>query len=250
MENQPEQVVQESSQPTEQVEQQEEVVQEQQPDTSHKIQTNKEENLRLIRMKAEQADRLQKERDDALFRLREYEARYNQQQPQQPVDDTFNVDDDGLVEGKHLKKMYNQMKKLEAQLSQQTQASTSIAVEARLKAQFPDIDAVLSKENIETLRATEPELMQTLDSDTNSYTKLVTAYKFIKNSGIYKDSDMYNKDIERIQNNARKPKPLSSIATQPGNSPLTSANAFANGLTPELKKKLAEDVARYRGGAM
>lgn len=228
---QPEESQQE--QPVEQPQQVEQPKQEQQ--------SVKEENIRQLRYRAESAERLQKERDEAIFKLRELEAR-NAPAPAQNNDEDFNVDDEGLVEGKHLKKMYNHIKKLETQLQQQTSQSTNIAVEARLKSQYPDIDNVLSKENIEILRATEPELVQTLDADTNSYTKLVSAYKFIKNSGIYKEPEMYKQDIDRIQANSKKPKPLSSIPTQQGNSPLNNANAFANGLTPELKKRLYAEM--------
>ena len=228
------------SQSTEEVQEQP-IEQPQQPVVQQKDKdtTTKEDNLRLLRYRAENAERLQKERDEAIYKLRELEARNSAAQQQH---EDFNVEDEGLVEGKHLKKMYNEIKELKQQLQQQNSQSTNMAVETKLKTQFPDIDSVLSKENIDILRATEPEFVQTIDADTNSYTKLVSAYKFIKNSGIYKEPDMYKQDIDRIQANARKPKPLSSIPTQQGNSPLNNANAFANGLTPDLKKRLYAEM--------
>lgn len=224
--------------------QEQSIEQSQQPVTQQKDKdaVTKEDNLRLLRYRAESAERLQKERDEAVYKLRELEARNSTAQQPQQRHEELDIEDEGLVEGKHIKKLSNEIKELKQQLQQQYSQSNTMAVETKLKAQFPDIDAVLSKENIDILRATEPEFVQTIDADSNSYTKLVSAYKFIKNSGIYKDPDMYKQDIDRIQANSRKPKPLSSIPIQQGNSPLNNANAFANGLTPDLKKRLYAEM--------
>jgi len=45
-----------------------------------------------------------------------------------------------------------------------------------------------------------------------------------------------------VQANTAKPRPLTSVSPQSGESPLSRANAFAEGLTPELKKNLFKEM--------
>ncbi len=56
------------------------------------------------------------------------------------------------------------------------------------------------------------------------------------------------KSETRIQKNASKPKPLASVNPQQGDSPLSRANAFANGLTEELKDQLRKEMSESRRG--
>jgi hypothetical protein len=52
-----------------------------------------------------------------------------------------------------------------------------------------------------------------------------------------------NQDKERAERNLAKPRPLASVAASQGNdSPLQRANAFANGLTEELKAQLHKEM--------
>jgi hypothetical protein len=53
-------------------------------------------------------------------------------------------------------------------------------------------------------------------------------------------------DRAAAQKNASKPKPLASVSPQQGDSPLSRANAFANGLTPELQKQLRQEMEEAR----
>jgi hypothetical protein len=53
-------------------------------------------------------------------------------------------------------------------------------------------------------------------------------------------------DKLRAQKNAAKPKPLASVNPQQGDSPLSKANAFANGLTDDLKKQLRKEMEDAR----
>jgi len=63
----------------------------------------------------------------------------------------------------------------------------------------------------------------------------------VKKLGIYKP-DNYEKDRAHVATNANKPRSSASISPQQGDSPLSNANAFADGLTPELKKKLYAEM--------
>lgn len=186
--------------------------------------------LRAAKLKAE------RERDEL---LRQIQAQSAAQAPQE--DEDVNLDADALVEGKHYKKMQAKIKRLEQRLENSYQQSTQTAVEAKLKAQYPDFDKIVSGENIAQLRDQYPEIAATLHSTADIYSKAVSAYTMIKRLGIAQD-DVYQEDRLKAQANAAKPRPLASVSPQQGDSPLSRANAFANGLTDDLKKQLHKEM--------
>jgi len=199
--------------------------------------TPQAKNFRALR---EKAARIERERDEAMRRLQELESAKNPEE-----DYSVNLGDDDLAEGKHLSKMQKQIKKLEAKLKQTELQSTATLAEAKLKMQYPDFDAIVSKDNVETLRLMYPELAHTLNSSTDIYSTAVSAYTMIKKLGIHQE-DAYAADRERAQRNAVKPRPLASVNPQQGDSPLSHANAFANGLTDELKAQLLKEMMDAR----
>ncbi len=204
--------------------------------------TEKDRNFRAVREAAERAAR---ERDEALRRLQEYESR--SARPQEPdleeeSDIDLNVKDDDLVEGKHLQKLKAHIKKLEAQQRAFQKQATESTAETRLKSQYPDFDKVMTVENMRALSESYPELASSVNSGSDLYKKAVSVYTLIKKFGIYEEAP-YNAEKDRILANQAKPKPLTSISPQQGDTPLSRANVFANGLTEELKKKLREEMA-------
>lgn len=200
----------------EQQEQQQAIAQQQSPK-----ELNEERNFRALR---EKADRIQRERDEALVRLKHYEASQNVES------EALNLGPDDLAEGKHLNKVENKIRALEQQL-----------MESKLRAQYPDIDSVVNDDTIAILKSKHPELAQTIGANKNLYSQAVTAYTMIKQLGISQDAT-YDADKNLAQRNASKPKPLASVAPQQGDTPLSRANAFANGLTDELKKQLHREM--------
>ena len=50
----------------------------------------------------------------------------------------------------------------------------------------------------------------------------------------------------KARENHAKPRPISSIGAQEGDGPLSKANAFANGLTDELKQQLLKEMQEAR----
>lgn len=198
----------------------------------------KDLNFRNLREAKERAER---ERDELMRRMQEIEARNQQLTPEDPEP---NLNPDDLVEWKYVKKEIN---KLKQELKGYQQHSSQASAEARLKSQYPDFDKVVTKDTIEQLSQAEPELAATLRANTDLYGQAVSAYKLIKKLGLYQE-DTYQEDRERAQRNAAKPKPLTSIAPQQGDSPLSRANAFANGLTPELKEQLRKEMMSARRG--
>ena len=198
--------------------------------------TDKSENFKALR---EAKERIEKERDAMSIRLQEYEKKIQHAAQEENFD--VNLGEDDLAEGKHLKKVSAHIKKLESQLKKYQQQSSEIGVEAKLKSQYPDFDNVVCKDNIELLRNAYPEIAQTLNSSTDLYSKAVSAYTMIKKLGIQKE-DNFQQQRELAQKNASKPKPLTSMSPQQGESPLSHANAFANGLTDDLKKQLYREM--------
>lgn len=209
--------------------------------------TDKEKNFRDLRNKALA---LQRERDEAIARMQELEALQKKQTPQDPVhdeDEEITLAPDELAEGKHLSKVGRKIKRLEQQLQSYQRTAQEAAIEARIKAQYPDFDEVVTKDTVESLRLLEPEFAETLNSSSNLYSKAIAAYKMIKRSGIIADeSDIQEK--RAISKNSTKPRSSTSVAPQQGDSPLQRANAFANGLTEELKKQLLQEMMAARKG--
>lgn len=227
---------------------QEETVQEEvqvQPEVvEHKpaTETPKEQSLRILRERAEKAEQ---EKYLLLKRLNDMEQQ--RQQASAPIieDTDINLGSDDYAQGQHLSKVQKKIKHLEDQLKQYHQQSSTTAVEAKLKAQYSDFDKVVSPDNIEMLRNAYPELAATLNANNDLYSKAVSAYTLIKKFGIHQD-EPFSSDKLRAQTNAAKPKPLASISPQQGESPLSRANAFANGLTEELKTQLKREMDEAR----
>jgi len=192
--------------------------------------TSKEKNIRALRERAQRADQLERERDELLRMVRE-QHRAVAPTPPQEEDLEFKLDDNDLAEGKHLSKVQRKIQHLETQL-----------IEARLKALYPDFDRVVSAENVRALSSSYPEIAATLNSSRDLYGKAVSAYTMIKKLGLTQQEDSYSRDREIAAQNAAKPRPLASVSPQQGDSPLSHANAFANGLTPELRKQLHREM--------
>ncbi len=197
---------------------------------------DKADNFRELRAKA---DRIERERDEAVRRLQELE--YKSRQPAETVGEEDAVAPDDLVEGKHLSKYDKKIRNLEQQLEQYQKQSAEVTVETKLKSQYADFDQVVNADNIEKLRNMYPEIAQTLMSSNDLYSKAVSAYTMIKKLGI-KPEDTFIDDKNRAIRNAAKPRPLASVSPQQGDSPLSKANAFANGLTPALQEELRKEM--------
>ena len=121
-----------------------------------------------------------------------------------------------------------------------------LTTETRVRTQYPDFNTVVNPENLQALRDKYPEIANTIMSSPDLYEKSVTAYTFINSLNLAKKEqtavDPYALDREKAQLNATKPRPMASISPQQGESPLSHANAFAEGLTDELKTKLWKDM--------
>lgn len=207
---------------------------------SSSTQTQKTDTERNFKQLREKAERLERERDEALRRLDATNA-----QKLSNEDESVDIRPDELVEGKHLSSYQKKLKKMEERLAIYEEQAQELAIQAQLKAKFPDFDAIVSKENIEKFREQEPEWAEAIAANPNTWSKAVAAYKAIKQSGIIIDN-AFAHERALAQKNTNKPRPLSSISPQQGDTPLSRANAFANGLTDDLKKQLWKEIEESR----
>jgi len=205
--------------------------------------TAPQESWKKLRDKALAAEKRAAELEQALA-----QAAKQQPQPAQEEEEAeISVDADALVEGKHLSQVNKHIKKLEAQLNQYQQQTALSATEMRLKTQYPDFDTIVSRDNLESLRLAYPEIAQTINSSSDLYSKAVSAYTMIKKLGINEDNETFDAEKEVIHKNANKPKPSALLKPQQGDSPLTKANAFAQGpLTDDLKAAMLKEMNMYR----
>ncbi len=197
--------------------------------------SSKDENFKALREKNE---KLQKDLGEY---ARAFQELYNQQQqsaaPQNQEPEVEPSDED-LIDGKHYKKLVKSYRELEKRVYE-------TSVESQVRMQYPDYDTVVNQDTIKQLRESEPELAQSLHLNPDTRAKAVGAYKAIKNLGLVKSTE-FDADKQLAARNAAKPRTVTSISPQQGESPLSRANAFANGLTPELKKQLWKEIEDAR----
>lgn len=204
------------------------------------------QQMKHFRQLRDKTERIERERDEALRRLQEFES----VKPNVTAEDLeFNVGQDDLVEGKHLSKVDKKIKKLEQQLSQYQKQTTAMTAEAKLKSQFPDFDRVVNQDNIESLKENYPEIAQTLNASTDLYATAVSAYTLIKKLGIISDPSVIENQALVLKNSI-KPRPLASVSPQQGDGALSKANAFAHGeLSKEVKNQLYKEMLQAMKGA-
>lgn len=184
---------------------------------------SKEYNFKQMRETLEQ-------RDEEIRVLRERDESFKEKEE---------LGEDDLVEGKHLKKGLADIKDIIRRKELET-------IPDKLKSKFEDFNDVVTKENLEKLQKTEPELFQSLQledrrkvSAGDLFVKGIAAYKTIKSLGISPENQEYMNKKEHIQSNHNKPMSVQAIS---GAGAIHKANAFANGLTSELKKQLQKEM--------
>jgi hypothetical protein len=211
-----------------------------------------QEQMRNFKVMRETANKAQRERDEALRRAEQYErmlatmTQPTQQQAPEPEEE-FNIpDSDDLVDSKKLAEYARYQKKQIQELKRQNQQILSqtknFSGESRFMAENPDWQRVMTVENIQALSDAYPSLARSVNASSDVYEKAQATYTLIKKFGIYSDTP-FEADKKRALDNIAKPKPLTSISPQQGETPLSRANAFANGLTDELKMQLRKEMA-------
>jgi hypothetical protein len=201
------------------------------------VETPAQMSFRQLREKAE---RLERERDEYARQVQ----RQVKPQPQEEPEDDFRINPDDLVEGKHLTRYEKKLKKLEEAMKVSQKQSYDAAAEHRVRTEMPDFDKIVTQDTLYILQSQFPELAASINSNPDLYSKAKAAHQAITKLGITPD---YSSEQNTINKNVAKPKPLASIAPQQGDSPLTRANAFASGLTDDMKRQLYEEMKACAG---
>lgn len=130
-------------------------------------------------------------------------------------------------------------KKLDSKRDMESAKERQRYQEEILRLKFPDIDQVLSQENIAYFEQNEPELAESLLALSGDPIKMKqAAYKLIKKSVPQHTPPSMEK--KKAELNAKKPVSVQAVAK--GNSPIGNAHLFENGLTPELRKQLYAEM--------
>lgn len=232
----------------EEIEEVEELEETPKPQFKNKSQEN---NFKALRERAERAER---EREELMKLVLESKRSQSpapvEKVAQESVEELdsefdFSVDDDALIEGKQAKKLAAELKKMKQQMKAFQSQSQESVTEAKIKAQYPDFDAVVNQQTVNQLNAEYPEIAATLRDTKDLYSKATAAYKIMKKFGIYRDTT-YDKDKEIALKNTAKPRTVTSLNPQQGDSPLSKANAFANGMSKDLQAQLLKEMADAR----
>lgn len=178
---------------------------------------------------------MRRQREKDREELNALKAELNRLKPpvQEPEDD-FGIKDDDLLEGRHLKDLKREIKQLKSELKQRDSSN----VDKMIKIDFPDYYSVVNKENLELLEKTDPELAESLLYQPDEYKKKAAAYKLIKKT---LGNQVPQNSLERKKAAENSQKPISVNAVTK-NSAIGNAHLFENGLTPELKKMLQEEM--------
>lgn len=133
-----------------------------------------------------------------------------------------------------------QLNKVNQRRDQETLRELQRHKEEILRLRYPDLDQVLSNENLELFEQQEPELAETLTALQGDPIKMrVAAYKMIKKT-LNKDTPP-STEKTKAENNSKKPVSVQSVG-KGSSSAIGNISAFENGLTPELKKQLYKEM--------
>lgn len=216
-----------------------------------KQESSKENNFKVLRERAERAER---EREE-LIRLLSNQSQPKQQAPQIPQEDDpfamLGIDDESLVEGKHIKGVMEELKKLRTTVrnyEQKTSKNEQQTLEMRLQTQFPDFSQVVTHDNLVQLRAMNPDLADSILKNEDQFKQAKLAYDMVKQMGIYRGQE-YEVEKGLAQKNVNKPRPLTSLSPTKSESPISKVNAFANGtLTKNVKESLYQEMLQAMKG--
>lgn len=114
-----------------------------------------------------------------------------------------------------------------------------------IKSEHKDYPQVVTPENIERLKKSNPRLAASLAEVKDPYALGALTYSYIKSQGIYNENNNAQ-TRQRAISNSKKPLPVTAAKSS---NALESANAYANGLTPDLQQQLwSEMQAAIRKG--
>ena len=228
---------------TEEPEQAEETEEQPEPDNS------KEYNFKVLREKSQNLERENQELKQYLNHfLEQQQSKTNapKQQQQEPEEDlNFDVKDDDLVEGRHIKKFKKYISNIENKLKKYQQESYAQQVELQLSSKYPDFNQVLTSDNIQKLKREHPYMAQVLLDSKDLKSQGEAAYHAIKRFGII-DNPEVSRAKKKIKQVSKAPKSVNSARPQQGDSPLSKANEYRKSrLTEQDRKRIWQEMQNY-----
>ncbi len=228
-----------------------------QPEPKKAFESTKDYNLRVLAERAEQAERKAAEYQRYIESLQKQSQQQNHALAQEAYSDNdldFDADisDDDYLDGKQLKKvtktLKQELRQMKQQLQQVNQVNQASAAEMRLRSQYADFDAVVTKENLKTFAKIYPEEYQSIKSNPDLYGMGKTAYTLLKRLGIA-DSEMEMQE-QRLAENKSKPRAAASVGPQISDSPMARLGEYDRRVLTEERKaqlrKQVEEAKRYR----
>jgi len=206
----------------------------QKAETFAKKSEDQDRNWKETRRKMQELERKAKEQEELIAQLKS--------PPRAAQEDELDKlgDDDIITKGQSKRLMRKEAEEIARQIVRERENAT---VEDRLTTKFNDFSQVVTRENIELLKETEPELAMSLSHNTDQYSQGVAAYKLLKRLGIGVEEVAKEPAKEKQKAIANSQKPLSVNAVTKS-SAIGNAHMFENGLTEELKKSLRDEMTR------
>lgn len=198
--------------------------------------TDKELNFRALR---EEKEKLKAQLEEERSRSRLYEEQLREKAAAAaPEDDDDGLEDDDWVSRKHVDKIAEKKAKalIDREFERREADSRRKDLPERLKRDFPDIDAVVTTENVDYLKKHKPHLVATLAAQKDEYLQAAAAYDMIK---LYCPSKTVMEDQVKAAANSQKPGTLGNAHS---GTALSHAKAFEKGLTKDLQKSLYEEM--------
>jgi len=230
-----------------------------QPDSEpEEILSPPKQSFRELRKQAEEDRRIaqeaQRQRDEAyrLLQMIDNNLR-NQQAPQKTVEeDSFDInslDDEDYANNKVLKKIikqqYKQYQDLKNEVETSKKSSYSMAVEARIRSEYPDYTSIVSDDNIQRLKEEKPFIFRTIANIKDPYEQAVAAYE--ATVGINGNTtNQYSREDMQMARNKSKPRPSSAIPPKKKESTLDKIDSYGN-MTQKEEYDLYEDTKRKAG---
>ena len=181
--------------------------------------------------------RKMQEKDQQIEELsRQFREYANRKPTEEEVDELASLAEDDILTVAQAKKLAQKMARNVAEdVIKQREAAT---MDERLQMKFPDYAEIVSKENIELLKQTEPELAQSLYHMPDPYSQAVAAYKLLKKIAGKKE-EKPSLEKKKAMENSEKPLSVNAVTNK---SAIGNAHLFENGLTKDLKQQLWKEM--------
>lgn len=189
-----------------------------------------EYNFAELRKQKEASDRraedAERRANDILEFSKQFKAAQTPQERDLVEEELSKLSPDDLATINHVDKKIDRYSKRGSKevedLKKQVAELKATQEEIRFRAKFPDLDEVISQENIEMLNKEEPEIAEVISKmPKNSREQVTMAYKYIKRMLPTKHED--NGDKKRAVENSKKPLSVQAVAKS---SPMGMASAF------------------------